>query len=213
MAAVVRAPGIENLNDFLRHQLGEIRADELPRFRTIDRILGAIGTLISDDKIDVPTPAQGSVAREAREGREIVRLLTHAMVVEALDSCVHDPRWIKVIQRPRARLSYPGGLILKPGLIGRHLACLSRTGCALELLETLPAKPAEFVVVPHVDERPSSARVLDIRIVQVGAVDRPIIIECRRYMKILDLLAILVPHDVPKLTVVHALWSICRVPD
>src|SRR6185312_13810528 len=96
---------------------------------------------------------------------------------------------------------YPGRLVLEPGLHGGDLASLPRPGGAVENLKRLPATPGELVVVPHRHERPAGTRVLQIRIVQVGAIDRAIVIDRGGDMKVLDFLAVLVAHDVPQLAV------------
>ena len=53
---------------------------------------------IRDDEVDVPTKAQSPIAREARECREIVRFLAHAVLIEVLDRGVYDLGWVKVIE-------------------------------------------------------------------------------------------------------------------
>ena len=92
-------------------------------------------------------------------------------------------------------------------------AGLGGPGRAVEDLQRLPPLPGEFVVVPHRDERPAGARVLQIRVVQIGAVDRPVIVDGRRDMEVLDLLTVRIPDDVAQASVVHALGAIFGIPD
>jgi hypothetical protein len=69
------------------------------------------------------------------------------------------------------------------------------------------------VVVPHVDEGPTGARILQIGIAQIRAIHGAIVIERRGNMEIRDFLAMLVTHDVAQPAVVHALGPVFGIPD
>ena len=56
-------------------------------------------------------------------------------------------------------------------------------------------------------------RVLQIRIVQITAVERPIIDPIDRHLKVFDFLAVRVAHHVTDAAVIQALGPILGVPD
>ena len=58
------------------------------------------------------------------------------------------------------------------------------------------------MVVPHADERPAGARVLQVGIVQVATIDGTVIGDRGRDVKVTDLLAMFVADDVANLPVV-----------
>jgi hypothetical protein len=168
--------------------------------------------LIRDDEIDVPSPAQRPVTAEACNRCQIARLLTEAVIVEPLDRRVLNRRRIEAFQAAAAGSHDARRLVFEPRLVGGHLPRLRRPRAAAELLQPLPAQSAVFMVVPHRHERPPRPGVLNIRIVQVGAIDRPVIFDGRRNMEVLDPFAVRVSDDVAEAAVVHALRSILRIP-
>jgi hypothetical protein len=68
------------------------------------------------------------------------------------------------------------------------------------------------VVVPDADEGPSRPRILDVRIVQVRAIHRTVVIDRGRDVEVADLLAAGIPHHIEDLAVVIGL-SVLRIPD
>ena len=48
----------------------------------VDGLLRAIAALIGDDEFDVAAPTQRPIAPQTAEGRQVVRLLAEAMLVE-----------------------------------------------------------------------------------------------------------------------------------
>lgn len=82
-----------------------------------------------------------------------------------------------------------------------------------KLLQALPADPAELMVVPHAHKRPTRARVLQIGIVQIVAVDSTIVSDVCRNMKIANLFTVFVANDVAQATVVYALRPVFWVPE
>src|SRR5665213_1789210 len=81
-------------------------------------------------------------------------------------------------------------------------AGLGRTDLAVELLQSLPAEPAELVIVPHVDEGEPGARVLHVGIVQVAAVDGAVVLDRGRDVEVGDPLAMGITGDVADAAVV-----------
>src|SRR5580704_153795 len=135
------------------------------------------------------------------------------MLVKLRDRGIADSRRRELIERLAAWFQQPSRLIFKECLIGGHLSRLRGPGHAFKFLQTLPAQPAEFMVVPHADKGPAGAGVLQVRVMQVRAVDGAVVADVGRDMKVADFFAVLVADDIPNAPVVHALWAIFRIPD
>ena len=69
------------------------------------------------------------------------------------------------------------------------------------------------MIVPDAHERPARAGVLQIRILQVAAIQVAIVIERHGRVKVADLLAVLEAHDIAQAPVVHALRPVFGIPD
>ncbi len=102
---------------------------------------------------------------------------------------------------------------IQRSLVGGHLSPLGRTIHSFESLQSLPSDPAEFVFVPHAHKRPACARVLQIRVVQIVAINGTVVPNISWNMKIANLLAVLVADDIAQTTVVHCLRAVFRVPN
>src|SRR5579864_741978 len=107
---------------------------------------------------------------------------------------------------------HPRRLVFKERLVGSDFSCLSRTRLSLKFLQRLPAEPAEFVVVPHIDEGPSSARILDVGVMQVPSINRAIVFERCGDVKVADLFAVRITIDLAYFPVVHPLRAIFGIP-
>src|SRR5260370_3512009 len=94
------------------------------------------------------------------------------------------------------RPSHSCGLVFKECFESGYLSHLSRLRFALELLERLPAKPAELVVVPHVHKGPPRTRILKILVLQVRSVSGARSLDCRGDVEVLNLFAIRIPNEV-----------------
>ena len=134
------------------------------------------------------------------------------MVVKTSYGCIDHWRRIETIERRAAWFVDACGLIFEERLIGRDFASLRGKVPAAESLQGLPAHPTELVVVPHVDEGPTGARVLKIGITEICAVSRAIVVHCGRNVEVADLFAVRVADDVADATVVHALRSVFWIP-
>ena len=152
----------------------------------------------------MPAEAQRALRREAGDREQVVGLLPDAEGVEALDLRVHDGRRLEALERIAAGLADPRRLVLEPRLARRHVARLRGAHVVAEELERLPAAPRELVVVPHRDERPARPRVLQVGILEVRAIERPVVVERRRDVEAPDLLAVGVADDVAQPPVVAA---------
>src|SRR5262249_24504021 len=130
------------------------------------------------------------------------------MFVELRDRCVGDVRWAKVDERGSARLEQSRRLVFKERLVRCYLPRLRRTVFAPESLQPLPPLPAELVVVPHADERPSGARILQVGIVKIVAIDRTVICDGGRNVEVLDLLTVRIAHDIAQSAIVHSLGTV-----
>ncbi len=69
------------------------------------------------------------------------------------------------------------------------------------------------MIVPVADERPSRPRILDLRVVQVCAIHRTVIVYRRRHVEVADLLAVRIPDHIVELAIEVALWPVFRIPD
>src|SRR5262249_47190662 len=103
-------------------------------------------------------------------------------------------------------------LVFEPGLTRRNLSRLSRAN-PIKVLLTLPALPRELVVVPHTNKRPAGARILQVRVEQIAAIQRAVVFDRSRYVKVADLFAVGVADDVSKPASVHSTGSVLRIPD
>src|SRR5882724_1737103 len=197
MAAVVGAASVEYLECFLRKKFRKILAGKDFAFRPVAGIFRAIAALVGDDQFNVAAPTHRSITLEAGNRREVVGFLSQSVLVKTRDRRVLHLRRIELTERRPARLEQSCRLIFEEGLIGGYFARLRRARDPLELLQGLPAQPAEFVVVPHADERKIGASVLQIRIAQVPAIDRAIVVKHCGNVKVAVLFAMLVANDVP----------------
>jgi hypothetical protein len=87
-------------------------------------------------------------------------------------------------------------------LIGRDAQCLSRLRLAVVLDGALPSLPREFVIVADADEREVGAGILNVRILNRRAIDRPIAVDGRRHMKVVDFTSVGYATDVEHRTIV-----------
>src|ERR1700737_1509548 len=101
--------------------------------------------------------------------------------------------------------SHPRRLVLKESLEGRYLLRLCRPRLSFKFLQRLPAKPTEFVVVPHVHEGATCACVLKVWVMQVRPVRGPIAAYRRWDVEIPNLFSVRIPDDVSQSRVVHPL--------
>src|SRR5580700_1913302 len=213
MAAIVSTPSIHDLHSLFGDPLREVGARQSFRFRPSQGLFRAISTLVGHDQFDIAPPSQSSVPGEASNSGKIIRFLTETVLVETSDECIGYSWRIEAVKRRSARLGYPSRLVLKERLIGRHFAGLGGSRLSVKYLHSLPAQPTEFVVVPHVDERPARPRVLKIGIAEIGAINGAIVFHCRRNVEIINFLAMRIADEVPHPAVVHALRPILGIPD
>src|SRR5262249_7289658 len=99
---------------------------------------------------------------------------------------------MKLDQRRSAGFEHSGRLVFEKRLVRGHLPGLPRLIDSSEHLETLPADPAEFVVIPHTNKGPARAGVLQIGIVQIAAINGAVISHIGWNVKIADLFAMFV---------------------
>ena len=106
----------------------------------------------------------------AEDVREVVDALgdgARVVMVRAGDNGTNAlaMRPVETIKGRAARPEHTGRPILKKRLVCCHLASLRRPRRVPEFLKPLPAFPAEFVVVPHVDESKVGAGILYVGVV------------------------------------------------
>src|SRR5262249_48164602 len=87
-----------------------------------------------------------------------------------------------------------------------------RTRLTVEHLHGLPSLPTELMVIPHRDEGPAGTRVLQVGIMQVGAIHGAVVIERDRDVEVVNLLSLRIANDVPRLAVVVS-GAVLWIPD
>lgn len=152
--------------------------------------------MVGHDKLHVAAPAYGSISPEATDRYEIVRLLPKTVFIEVGDWHIDDLRGIEVRERCAGGPCHAGGTVFKECLVCGDLARLRRPVLTFEFLKSLPAEPAVFVVIPHIDKRPACARILEVRIVQIRSIDSSIVIDGGRDVEVPDLFPVLIANNI-----------------
>ena len=119
-----------------------------------------------------------------------------AIVVERRDRDVFDLWWRERGEILAGRFAHARRNVLPPGLVGRDAQLLRGLGRAAVGDEALPSPPRELVVVADADEREPGPRVLDIGIVDVGAIDHAVAVQRGRHMEVQHLARVRHPADV-----------------
>src|SRR5262249_18927196 len=153
------------------------------------RVAAAMAVQVGDDQVEVLAVAQRPIRFEAVDRCEVVRLDAEAVVVELLDRDVLDGRRSELLERS-ARWSDARGEIFEPRLIGGDLDGLARLLERTRLHDALPAHPRKLVIVPHGDERPARAPVLQVRDGDVALVDGAISVERQRNVEVANLVSV-----------------------
>src|SRR6185312_7341052 len=204
IAAVETTAAVESLHGRLGKHTGELVAAELFQRRIAEGVRAPIAMLVGDDEVEMPAVAQRPVGLEAVDGRQVVRLQPQPVAIELFDRSVFYRWWIEALERPVPR-SDACGEIFEPGLIRRDLDALARLLERPRLDDALPALPREFVVVPHRDEQPARARVLEVGIGEIAFVDGAVAIDGQRDVEVADLVAIRDARDLVDRAVVACL--------
>src|SRR5690349_4555903 len=140
------------------------------------------------------------MAPQASDRSQIVRFLSHAVLVKLCDRSIDYFGWAEGGQRRAAGLDHSRRLKLKKCLHGRHFSRLGRKSFRSKLLETLPSLPAELVVVPHGHEWKMCTRVLQLRVVQIRLIDGAIIVHRGGDVKVRYFFAVRITDYVPDLS-------------
>ncbi len=204
---------VENLHCLFGNKFREVRSGKGIGLGASQRVFRPIAALVGDHQLHIAPPAKRPVAFEAVDRQQVVAFLPQPVVVECRHGGVDHLRRMEAIQRVTTRPCHASWLKLEESLVRRHLAGLRRTRHSFELLQRLPTQPTELVIVPHAYERPARTRVLQVRIVQVRAIDSAVVIHGCRDVKVANLLPRLVANEVAYPAIVHALWTVLRVPD
>ena len=182
MAVGVVAAGVELRPQFLGHEAQRVAFEQRVDLVVVAGVARTEAAVVGDEQVDVPAPAQGAIGDQAVDRGEVVGLGAQAVVVELLDQRVDHVRRVEGVQL-RARRQHPRRLVFEPGLVRRDLERL-RGDPALgagEFLDRLPAVPGELVVVPDAHEGPARARILQVRVLQVGVVEDAIVLQRVRH--------------------------------
>jgi hypothetical protein len=180
--------------------------------RLLEDRLGAERAVVGEDQIDVLAPSEGAVDLQAPDRREVSLLQAQSVGVELAERRVGDGGGREAVPPRGARLDHPRRLIFEPGLVGRDLPRLGGPD-ASEVLLALPSLPRELVVVPDVDAGPAGAGVQEVRIGEIAAVERAVVLDRGRDVEVGDLLAVRIADDVAQAPVVHPLGPVLRIPD
>src|SRR6185312_16299481 len=178
-----------SLHGRLGKHTGELVAAELFQRRIAEGVRAPIAMLVGDNEVEMPAVAQRPVGLEAVDGRQVVRLQPQPVAIELFDRSVFYRWWIEALERPVPR-SDTCGEVFEPSLIRRDLDALARLLERPRLDDALPTLPREFVVVPHGDERPARASVLEVGIGEIASVDGSVAIYGQRDVEVADLVAV-----------------------
>src|SRR6185312_10119189 len=212
IASVVVAAAIDYLKHLFRHELRIVLIKEICVIELGSGVLGSVASLVGDDEFYIPAPAQRPISSEAVDRCEVIRFFSETVVVELRHCDISDCRRIETFERGTTALHHTRGLVLKKRLHGCDLARLRWMRFFVEHLQGLPSLPAELMVVPHRNEGPASAGVLQVGIVQVTAIHGAVAIHVDRDVEVVNLLSLRIANEVPDLAVVVS-GAILRIPD
>jgi hypothetical protein len=97
-ALVIRSTRIENVERFFRQQAREFFGEETLHLRPVREVLGSIGTIVRQDKLNIAAETQCPIRGQTADGSKIVGLQSQAVIIEVLDGCVFDDE-LAAIQR------------------------------------------------------------------------------------------------------------------
>src|SRR6185369_8506098 len=206
IAAIEGAAPVEDLLEVL----GEPATIGCPIAQLVERIVAervrtVVAVLIGDDEIEVLAVPECAVAYQAVDRDQVIRLIAKAVFVPLLDFDIGD-RWrFEMFPGCPARLLAARREIFPPGLVGSDLDALSRPRDAAGLLNALPSLPGKFVIVPHRDERPARAGVLQVGVREIAFVNGPIALDRQREVKMANLATVRNARDLVNRAVVACL--------
>ena len=119
----------------------------------------------------------------------VVGAAAEAVLVEFSDRRVLDRGRLEAVA-VRAGPRDTRRLVFPPRLVGRDLLGLRGALLAAEHLDALVSVPRELVVVPHRNERPAGARVLQVGVGEVGTVHRAVVRERHGQVVVAELVAV-----------------------
>ncbi len=178
MAVGVVPAGVELHRQFLGNPAQRVAFEQRVDFVVRTGVARAETVLVGDDQVDVPAPAQGAIGDQAVDRGEVVGFAAQAVVIEIGHRRIDHMRRIEGFQAA-ARCRHARRLVFEPCLVRRDLERLRGHEAlrARKFLDRLPALPREFVVVPHRDEGPACARILQVGILQIGVVERAVVLQ------------------------------------
>jgi len=145
---------------------------------------------VGEDQIDVLAVAHRAIGSHAADGGAIVGLVAEPMIVQRADRRALHRRRAKLLKLGARGLADARRNIFPPRLIGGDAQRLRGLDLAAVFDEALSALPREFVIIADAHERKMRARVLDVGIVGMRAIDMAIAGEVGRHVKIAHLASV-----------------------
>src|SRR4029077_17131598 len=132
VASVVIPTAIDYLKHLLRHELRIVLFKESFVIELAAGVLRSVASLVGDNELHVPAPAERPVSLQTIDRRQIVGLLPESMLIENSDRGILNLRWVELFERGTTTLHHARRLILKKCLHGSNLARLCGTRFAVE---------------------------------------------------------------------------------
>src|SRR4029077_15891195 len=95
-APVVIPTAIEYLNHLLRQELRIVLIKESCGIQLASWVLRSVASLVGDNELHVPAPAERSVSLQTIDRRKIVGLLPESMLIENSDRGILNLRWVEL---------------------------------------------------------------------------------------------------------------------
>src|SRR6201993_4955580 len=96
IASVVIPTAIEYLKHLLRHELRIVLVRESCVIELASGVLRSIASLVGDNELHIPAPAERSVSLQTMDRRKIVGLLPESMLIENHDRGILNLRWVEL---------------------------------------------------------------------------------------------------------------------
>src|SRR5882724_4755951 len=95
-ASVVIPAAINDLEHLLREEFRIVLIIEICVSEFGSGVLRSVASLVGDDELDVPAPAERAVSLQTIDRRKIVGLLSESMLIENSDRGILNIRWVEL---------------------------------------------------------------------------------------------------------------------
>jgi hypothetical protein len=96
IASVVIPTAIDYLKHLLRHELRIVLIKESCVIELASGVLRSVASLVGDNELHVPAPAERPVSLQTIDRRKIVGLLPESMLIENSDRGILNLRWVEL---------------------------------------------------------------------------------------------------------------------